>query len=161
MRAITVFDYFGKYEAHADATSEKRRTAARMLDKINAALLLAERDGVELHFNPITGCHIAGEGNGGFRPMDCPIGVASSKHKSAEALDVYDPERRLAAWSLANAERLKAIGILAMERPEWTPSWTHWQVVAVPSSNFAFIPSSAPALAAAPEPWRPSSSAVA
>lgn len=157
MRALTVDDYFGKYAAHADATSEKRRTSARMLDKVNAALLLAEQDGVKLHFNPITGCHIGGSGNGGFRPMDCPIGASSSKHKSAEAVDIYDPERQLAAWALANEARLKAIGILAIEDPRWTPSWVHFQVVGVPSGHFAFVPSSDPALAAAPAPWRSSS----
>lgn len=153
MKELTIADYLGKYATHPDASTAIRGTAARMLDKVNAALLLAELDGVVLHVNPVTGSHLGGTGNGGFRPMDCPIGAPSSKHKSGEGIDIYDPKRELAAWSIANAERLQAAGILAMERPEWTPSWTHWQVVAVKSGNFAFIPNNDPPLAAAPAPW--------
>ena len=149
MTPISIEQYLGSYATHADATSAIRGTAARTLDKVNAGLLLAELDGVKIRTNPLTGSHVAGSGNGGFRPKGCAIGAASSKHKSAEACDIFDPLREIAAWSLRNKERLQAIGILAIERPSWTPTWCHWQVVGVPSGHFAFIPSSEPPLAMA------------
>lgn len=155
MQPITVDDFFGKYGDHPDATSSRRRAAARWLDQVNVALLLAEKDGVRLRVNPVTRSYIAGSGNGGFRPLDCPIGAAKSGHKMLlvdgvlrVALDGYDPEQELSAWSRANEARLEAIGVLAMEDPRWTPTWCHWQNYAVPSGRFCYVPSSSPALVA-------------
>lgn len=147
MNPITVIQYLGPYADHPDASSEKRGTAARLLDKINAGLALAEADGVVLPINPHTGCHIAGNGNGGFRPQICvdadgkPIGAGGSQHKDAHAGDIHDPLRELCAWSLRNKDRLRAIGIRCMENPQYTPTWCHWQDVDVHSGNFSFIPS--------------------
>lgn len=145
---ITLAQYLGPYANHADATSEKRGTAARLLDKVNAGLALAAADGVVLPINPHTGCHIAGSGNGGFRPLLCvdaqghPIGADGSKHKEGHATDLHDPLRELAAWSLRNKDRLREIGIRCMENPQYTPTWCHWQDVDVRSGVFSFIPSS-------------------
>ncbi len=163
MRAITLLDYLGRYGEHPDATPERRRAAFRWLDaSVNPALLAAERDGVDLLINPLTACHIAGSGNGGFRPGDCPVGAARSGHKMpliegqlGVAIDIVDPTRELVAWSLANQARLEQLGILALEDPRWTPTWAHWQSFPVPSGRFAFIPSNDPPLAAAPAAWLP------
>lgn len=149
MIPLTVAQYLGPYADHPDATSEMRGRAARLLDVVNAALLVAEQDGVRLVVNPATGSYISGSGNGGFRSRDCPIGAASSTHKRAEGIDICDPRRELATWSLNNEARLEALGIRAMEDPRWTPTWCHWQVVPVKSGRFAFIPNSSPPLAAA------------
>lgn len=141
MNPITVIQYLGPYADHPDASSEKRGTAARLLDKVNAGLALAEADGLVLPINPHTGCHIAGNGNGGFRPQACAIGAGGSQHKEAHAADIYDPLRELAAWSLRNKDRLRAIGIRCIENPQYTPTWCHWQDVDVRSGSFSFIPS--------------------
>jgi hypothetical protein len=149
MLPITIEQYLGPHSMSADATPEIRGRAAQLLEKVNAALLLAEQDGVRLFKNPFTGGHVGGRGNGGFRPRNSSVGAPSSRHKSAEAIDLYDPQRELATWSLNNEARLEALGIVAIEDPRWTPSWVHWQIVPVPSGRFAFVPSNTPPLAAA------------
>jgi hypothetical protein len=157
---ITLEQYLGKYIGHPDCTPGVKGNAIVLLDIVNAGLLLAQGDGVQLRINPITGSLVAGSGNGGFRPDECPIGALASWHKrhfdqvegrelGPAACDVYDPARALVTWSLENKARLIAIGILAMERPQWTPTWCHWQRKRVPSGHFAFVPSQDPPLVAA------------
>lgn len=162
---ISSRQYFGRYEGHPHATPRVCANVFALLDLVNAALLLARQDGVLLRCNPVTRCAIAGTGNGGFRPDDCKVGAEFSWHRrwgrlAAElrregeepgpgALDVFDPARELAAWSIHNRARLEAIGIVGMEDPRWTPTWVHWQIFRVPSGRWCYIPSSAAPLAAA------------
>jgi hypothetical protein len=143
---ITQEEYFGPYADHPEATDEMRANADDLLPKVNGVLAAAQSDGVTLHVNPKTGSNVAGEGNGGFRPQATATGAAHSKHKTAQAVDVYDPHRELASWAWKNQAILEAAG-LHIERPEWTPSWVHMQDVAPASGVFAFIPSSDPPLA--------------
>lgn len=164
MIPITLENYLGQYAAHPDITSEIRGNAARWLRKWNDGLLLAEVDGVRLHVNPLTGCYIGGSGNGGVRPQHIvdrngrPIGAGHSRHKDGRGGDTFDPERELAAWSIANKDRLLAVGIRAIEDPRWTPTWCHWQDADVPSGHFVFIPSAeAPLVAEMPKIWTPRS----
>lgn len=153
MNAITLTQYLGPYYGHPDVIDPVLARARILLEAANAALLLAEKDGVVLRDNPLTKSLIAGSGNGGFRPNGSSVGAPSSRHKSGEALDLYDPERQISSWSLANGPRLRRAGIAAIEDPRWTPTWCHWQIVRVPSGRFAFIPSNDPPLAAAPAKW--------
>jgi hypothetical protein len=155
---ITRAQYLGKY-AEADWVTERViANVDRLLEPVNAGLLLAQADGVYLRRNSITGSLIGGTGNGGIRPDDCPIGSLTSWHKRHAdeaglelgpcAIDLYDPARALCTWALENRDRLIAIGILAIERPQWTPSWCHWQTQRVKSGHFAFVPSNDPPLVA-------------
>ena len=145
MTPITLEQYLGSYKvAHQVETD-----AEILLESVNAALQAAEADGVILEVNPNTGCYIAGNGNGGARLPDSPVGAARSAHKRGRAIDIYDPHRSLAGWSLRNQTVLGAIGILAVENPRWTPSWCHWQDEPLSSGNFVFIPSATPPLAEA------------
>lgn len=146
---ITLEEYFGPYLGLGEDTAEMRANATALLKLVNAALEMAITDGVALVPNPHTGTYVSGDGHGGFRGRACTVGATQSMHRSAEAIDVYDPLRRLAAWAVANRLRLVALGILGMERPEWTPTWVHWQIVPVRSHTWCFIPSDAPPLAAA------------
>lgn len=154
---LTLAAYLGRYAAYAEFQQQAvLERAARSVEIFNAAIQLAEADGVEFKINPNTGTIVAGSGNGGVRPANCPVGAANSRHKIGKdelgpaALDLFDfPARDICRWSLANADRLKAVGVVAMERPQWTPSWCHWQTVPVRSGLFAFVPSSEPALVAA------------
>lgn len=148
---ITLAQYLGPYANHPDVTREIRSNADLMLDKVSEILQAAQSDGVTLHINPHTGCYVAGNGNGGFRPAGATVGAPASKHKSGHAVDIYDPHRELARWVWKNQSAVEGSG-LHIERPEWTPTWLHFQDVAPGSGVFAFIPNaSAPLAAKLPE----------
>jgi hypothetical protein len=128
-----------------DLTLEIRRNAVRTIEVVNAVLEAMKADGVDL-----AGVHVAS----GWRPPavnDHTANAAShSKHLTAEACDLADlPDRRLARWALANPDKLQACGVRGMERPQWTPSWLHVQIVPTASGHFCFVPSSSPAKVAA------------
>lgn len=150
---ITAADYFGQYAEHPDATAERRYHATALLDVVNDLREVAAADGCELPVNPATGCGISGNGNGGFRPQDCKVGAPDSTHKDGSGIDNYDPLRQFASWCLAHPEELEKRG-LHMEDPRWTPTWVHLQDVPPKSGRLVYIPSTAPALAAAPSEWR-------
>lgn len=146
MTPLSLKDYLGPYDDER-ITAEVRENAERLLAIINPTLATAEADGVELHIDPDTGTHIGGNGNGGVRPPDSPVGASRSAHKRGTAIDIYDPHRKLAAWAWVNKPRMELLGIKGIERPEWTPTWQHWQIEPVASGVFAFIPSASPPIA--------------
>lgn len=75
--------------------------------------------------------------------------AAHSKHRTGQAVDLVDvAPRLLARWCLSHLEDLETIG-LWMEDPRWTPSWVHLQLVPPGSGKRVYVPSTAPALAAA------------
>jgi hypothetical protein len=155
MTLITMRAYLGPYD-DARISEEVRENAVRLVAIANVALAAAEADGVEIQINPSTGTHIAGDGNGGVRPTDSPVGAPKSAHKRGAAVDIYDPDRELARWSLRNQERLKLLGIRSMENPRWAFSWCHWSIEILSSGNFVFIPSNtAPLADALPEQLPP------
>ena len=147
MERITLEDYFGPYWLKGEDTAAMHANAMALLGSVNGALELAIADGVTLFPNPKTGTYVSGEGHGGFRDSACTVGAKASRHRKAMAVDVYDPQRRLATWAIHNKDRLISLGILGMERPEWTPTWCHLQIEWVGSRTWCYIPSSAPALA--------------
>jgi hypothetical protein len=149
---ITVEDYFKAYTGHPEITPAIKANAVAMLQKVNELRRRASDDGVEFKVNPISGTSVAGETNGGFRPSASTVGAPASKHKQGRAVDNYDPDRRFASWCIAHEDDLRELR-LHMERSEWTPSWVHLQDVAPLSGLTYFIPSTAPTLASAPEPW--------
>jgi hypothetical protein len=146
---ISLEHYFGPYWDKGEDTPELRAAATRLLAAVNRVLEAALADGVALVPNPKTGSYVSGEGNGGFRDRRCRVGPATSKHRSAQAIDIYDPMRLFARWCLRNETRLRGLGIAGMERPEWTPTWTHLQIVPVRSGTWCFVPSETPPLASA------------
>lgn len=146
---ITLDDYLGPYRHNADVTPARIDAALALLDKVNEAILLAENDGIVFPVNSATRNLVGGSGNGGFRPQDCAIGAPGSTHKQGHAVDIFDPARKLAAWTCLNKDRLIGVGILAVENPMWTRSWAHWSDVPVKSGNFLFVPNSDPPTCAA------------
>lgn len=152
---ITAAQYFGGYAEHPDATAQVRYHATGLLDVVNDLLEVAERAGCELPSDPDTGCVIGGDGNGGFRPQDCKVGMKDSNHKQGRAVDIYDPRRQFASWCLAHPKELEKRG-LHMEDPRWTPTWVHLQDVPPGSGKLVYIPSMAPALAGNPPAWKAS-----
>lgn len=151
---ITIEDYFRLNERHR--TPALDATAEAMLEKVDALRAEAEAAGVDFGIDPDTGTEISGakggSGAGGFRPPGSVFGAPSSAHKTAHAVDVYDPARRFASWCMAHLERVSAYG-LHLEDPRWTPGWVHLQDVPPRSGKVVYIPSTAAPLADWPPQW--------
>jgi hypothetical protein len=84
----------------------------------------------------------------GWRPIeindDTSNASKTSKHITAQAVDIKDNENRLlAAWCTANPHILKRMGV-CMEDAGWTRYWVHWQTVQVESGKTIYIPSTNP-----------------
>ena len=149
---LTLTQYLGPYARHADATATIQTNALQLIDKVNQLYTEAYQDGCELPSNPATGSQISGSGNGGFRPLDSPVGAANSTHKQGRGVDTYDPQRQFASWCLAHPEELLQLGLF-MEDPRWTPTWVHLQDQPPGSRRTVYVPSQAPALASLPPVW--------
>lgn len=137
---ISVEDYFKAYAGHPEITPEKIDRAWILLQRVNVALTEALVAGVPLQHNPTTGTYVSGQKNGGFRISTTSVGAAKSQHREARAVDVYDPNRALATWVIANQARMRELG-LWIEDPRWTPTWVHLQSLAPGSGNLVFVPS--------------------
>lgn len=147
---IILADYLmGRDKLHPDdLTDEIRANAELLLGRVNLLLAWAYRDGVRPALDAHTGTHVAS----GWRPKAINDATANaahgSRHLTGEALDLRDNGTRdLAAWCLKNEADLAEIG-LWMERPQWTPTWVHLQIVPPASRRRYYIPSSKPPLAA-------------
>ena len=134
---ISIIDFFGKFLGHPDATNERIMDAEAMLEKVNALLLEAEANGVEIQTNPHTHTCVSGETYGGFRPQDCPLGAPHSSHKLGRAVDIYDPTNDLDRW-ITDA-RLEAHD-LYRESPGSTPMWAHLSDKMPASGKRTFTP---------------------
>ncbi len=97
--------------------------------------------------------------NSGWRPRQInaatPNASPTSHHLTGRAVDLPDPDRRLAAWCVNHLAVLAEIG-LWLEDPRWTHDangdhWVHVQTVPPRSGSRVFIPSDAPA----PDPGFP------
>lgn len=131
---ITVTDYFGA----KPRTDEQTATAESMLGKVNALL------GSIIWGYPVdkdTGTAISGSkggsGDGGFRLSDSATGKPFSKHKTAHAVDVYDPDNILD--DSIDDELLADFG-LYREHPDATRGWCHLQDVPPGSGKRTFLP---------------------
>ena len=120
---ITAEEYFGN-KPH---TEEQQRAANSLLEKVNAML------GSLIWAYPIdkdTGTSISGvhggAGDGGFRLPDSKTGAAKSKHKTAHAVDVFDPENALD--TSIEDDLLLEFGLFR-EHPDATNGWCHLQDV--------------------------------
>jgi len=149
---ISLDDYWmGREDEHAtDLTEEVRGNAILLLERVNRLLASAAQEQIEPGIDARTGTVVAS----GWRPKAVNDGTASSgktsRHIVGLAVDLrdYPPERSLARWCLRNQRLLDEIG-LWMEDPRWTPSWVHLQSVPPGSGRRVYVPSTAPALAAA------------
>lgn len=142
-------EYFGAHIGVAPA--EHYENASKLLAKVNTVLAAFVADGGKLVIDPDTGTLISGakggSGDGGYRLATSATGAPNSRHKTGQAVDVYDPERKLARWVLQHQPFVHQQLGLSIERPEWTPNWVHFQSVPPGSGVFAFIPDSSPAKA--------------
>jgi hypothetical protein len=144
---ITATQYF-REKTHSAAHAS---FAVGLLEKVNTLLHSSAECGVyDYWIDPDTNSQISGakggHGDGGYRLPDSTTGAKGSAHRYAKAVDVYDPERELAAWCVMNQHELDKLG-LYMEDPRWTPGWCHLQTVPPGSGKRIYIPSSAAPLA--------------
>ena len=143
---ITLTQYWmGRDKTHAaELTNTIRNNAQQTVDTINKLLAEAAADGVAFGRDATTGTQVAS----GWRPADINAGTANaakgSKHLTGQACDLRDTEdRQLAQWCLNHLDELRAFG-LWMERPQWTPTWVHLQIVPPASGLRVYVPSAAP-----------------
>ena len=67
----------------------------------------------------------------------------SSKHLTAQAVDLPDPDRTLADFVVDNKHMLEELD-LYIEHPGWTPTWLHVQTVPPKSGRRIYIPNGQP-----------------
>lgn len=134
---ITTEQYF-KAKPHS---AENTDAATALLEKVNACIEWARLGGFLSPIDPDTGTQISGSkggaGDGGFRLPTATTGAASSKHKQAHAVDVYDPGDVLDR--ILSDEDLERFG-LYREHPDDTPGWCHLQDIAPGSGRRTFKP---------------------
>jgi len=139
---ITLDHYFASRKTHPEATAERYAAADELLDRVNALLDRAYNEGIYHEDpDPDTGTCISGSrggcGDGGFRLSDSATGRMNSKHKSAHAIDVYDPDDFLDQWL---TDALLEEFHLYREHPDKTPGWCHLQDLAPGSGKRTFWP---------------------
>jgi hypothetical protein len=124
-------EYVGDYAEHPDWTPEREGNAVKLM----VACSSLEKDlialGVKFQINPKTRTQISGEGHGGFRTQDCPIGAKHSNHKEGKAVDRYDPDGKIDVWIMGHQELLVKHGIY-IEHPNYTNGWSHWGIKLTP-----------------------------
>lgn len=118
---------------------EIQANGAETVERVNKLLAFAEADGV-----------IRDTVNSGWRPggvNDVTANAAkTSRHLTARACDVGDPDRALAQWCMKHKDKL-ALCELWCEDFRWTPTWCHFQTEPPASEKRIYIPSSKPPLA--------------
>lgn len=138
--SITALQYFGS-KPHP---MEHDNNAHKLLERVNLCLDKAKQDGCyESWIDPDTNSQISGSkggsGDGGYRTPDSRTGGASSSHRSARGVDIYDPFRTLAQWCVKNKETLAKLGLYC-EDFRWTNGWCHFQSVPPGSGKRIYIP---------------------
>lgn len=140
---ITLEQYLAGREAlyPAEFTEEIRKNALLTVSRVNTLLAVLEAERVPLEANPKTGSII----NSGWRPAlingQVKGAAPKSKHITAEACDLYDPEGAIDDYLMSEAgQRALVAARLWLEHPSATKSWTHWQVVPPRSNNRIFYP---------------------
>lgn len=142
---ITIEQYVGPHAASPDWTPERQSNAARLLAKCEELQARMEADGVLFQINPATKSQVSGLTYGGFRPQSCPQGAPQSRHKRGKAVDIFDPDGAIDDWLM---RRPKVNGWpdvlveldMAIEHPDQTRHWSHWQDGAPASGNRVFHP---------------------
>lgn len=138
---ITIADYFmGRREQFPlSLTPAIEDNAARTVALANELIILAKGAGFVVKLSPKTGSLVSS----GWRPPQINAGVGGatrSRHLSGEAIDFYDPDGKLDAFCLAQADRvLRDLG-LWLEAPQVTPGWCHVQTKPPKSGRRVFLP---------------------
>jgi hypothetical protein len=150
---ITVQQYFGPRWGGPECTPGMQVNSELLLRKVNDFLDAATSEcGYAWPEDVDTGTCISGSppratmsGDGGFRGTDSKTGGPKSKHRLAQAIDIFDPDNRLDTWisrfETANGGNvlLEKYG-LYREHPDDTPGWCHLQYIGPGSGRRTFKP---------------------
>jgi len=137
---ITLDEYFtnpttGEVKPHSEAQDEAAR------DLLIRVIALCTN--VMWHWpeSPNTGTCISGskggDGDGGFRAANSKTGGPGSRHRSARAVDVYDPGGSLN--KRIDDALLEQFG-LYRESPDYTPTWCHLETGGPKSGRRTYTP---------------------
>lgn len=148
---ITREQYFGRKVEDPACTPEMIWNADHLLLKVNPLLEEARAAGVyDWGIDPDTGTCISGSrggsGDGGFRLPNTKTGTATSTHRTADGIDVYDPRNRLDVWiSSFDTDGGKRNSLLEKyglyrEAPSATDTWCHLQQRAPGSGRRTYNP---------------------
>lgn len=125
---ITLEEYFKGQDYHTDLVP----VAQDLLTKFNRLMVYLHKDIPDLvvqmtsgYRSPIYNASVGGK--------------SKSKHMSAQALDAWDPRKRIAIWCVKNRARLEEQGLWC-EDPRATKNWMHFQSVPPGSGARFFIP---------------------
>ena len=138
---ITLQTYLRGYEQlyPSEFTPEVFQNATTTIDRVNLLIKTMQEDGVVIENHPKHGNPVSS----GWRPAAVNANVKGaaprSKHMTAQACDLYDPEGEIDEWCFSHPEVLAAIG-LWLEHPSATKGWCHLQVVPPRSGNRFFYP---------------------
>lgn len=138
---ISLTDYWmGRDDSHEHALTETIRMNAReTVRRANALLAMMIADGLLLEAGPDTGSIVTS----GWRPPEINArtrgAAARSRHITAQAIDLHDPEGQLDDWCMYNPDALAEIG-LWLEHPAATKGWCHLQTVPPRSGRRVFYP---------------------
>ncbi len=136
---MTPSDLIGKFEKDFDALNEDLKEQYLK----NAALITSKASELLSAYGKEAAI------TSGWRPLSYNLqvgGSKNSKHITMQAVDLWDPEKKLGEWCVANIERLKEVGIymesLATTHASSDPKkrWVHWQCVAPKSGSIIFNP---------------------
>lgn len=140
---ITLADYWmTRDRSHGLQLSTVIRGNAMLTVQLaNDLLGRAGKAGIQLDVHPKTGSHVSS----GWRPAvineHTPNAAPNSKHITAQAVDIYDPDGELDEWCISE-EGLAALADIGLwlENPASTKSWTHVQTVPPRSGRRVFYP---------------------
>ena len=120
-------------------TEEIKSNAEKTVALTNALLNVLETAGIPLEAHPVNRSVVAS----GWRPpqinRQVPNAALRSKHMTAQAIDLYDPDGLIDEYLLAHPEPLHALG-LYQEHPSATKGWAHVQIVPPKSGRRVFYP---------------------
>lgn len=138
---ITVDEYMmGRDESHRlEFSPDIRRNALVTIDLANRLLVLAKGAGV-----PIKPRADGTMTNSGWRPPSLNANTAgasaTSLHMTGQAIDLHDPDGKLARWCMDGSHKALSDLGLWLEHPDFTPGWCHVQTKPPGSGNRVFRP---------------------
>jgi len=145
---ITTYGYWMQRDSRyrGEWTEQIQKNGAETIKRINNLLGYVMATGIE-----------CSEVTSGWRTKKendaTPNSAKMSRHLTAEACDLHDPERKLAQWCLDNKDIL-TLCELWMESPSWCAKWNektqkydywcHFQTTPPASDKRVFIPANRP-----------------
>lgn len=139
---ITVGDYLRGYDTiyPRECTAEIMTNAAKTVAAVNSLLAVLEAEQVPLETNRLNSII-----NSGWRPPQVNGQITNaaprSKHMTAQACDLYDPEGLIDDYLASEAgQRVLVAQRLFMEHPSATKGWCHVQTEAPRSGRRIFYP---------------------